>query len=218
MFVYVIVNSATLKIYIGQHKGTNLRRYLQQKLSEARRGISARSYLYASMRKHPKEVWSIHPLISDLQTRQECDKWERHYIRVLNAQHLKVGYNIAPGGEGFEVGHVVSSETRRKVSQAQLGRKQSVEHIQKRVDGRKLWDLRHDPRQGRVPKQTIIDAYLGGESAGSLGKKVGLSGSTIIDLLRKWDVPRRSAADSLKLAYAVGRKDKQWGIVRWSEK
>src|ERR1700676_1522992 len=100
MFVYVIVNSETLKIYVGQHKGTNLRKYLQTKLSNAKRNSGTRSHLVASMRKHPKEVWSIHPLLSDLQTREECDEWERHYIKVLKAQHPDIGYNICRGGEG----------------------------------------------------------------------------------------------------------------------
>jgi GIY-YIG catalytic domain len=105
MYVYVIVNSETLKIYIGQHKGKNLRQYLQQKQHEARSYLKRRSRLYASMRKHPKEIWSIHPLIADLQTREECDYWERLLIKTLNTQHSDVGYNICRGGEGFTGPH-----------------------------------------------------------------------------------------------------------------
>jgi hypothetical protein len=100
MFVYVIVNSETLKIYVGQHKGTNLRKYLQTKLSDAAHQVHLRSHLFASMRKHQKEVWSIHSLISDLQTREECDYWERMLIKALNSQNSEVGYNICRGGEG----------------------------------------------------------------------------------------------------------------------
>ena len=137
MFVYVIVNSATLKIYVGQHKGNNLRQYLQQKQSEAERHLSLRSKLYASMRKHGHEVWGIHPLVSDLQTRVECDEWERHYIKVLKAQHSDVGYNICDGGEGFTgphtdewkqqmsermMGRFMSPETRAKISAANTGK------------------------------------------------------------------------------------------------
>jgi hypothetical protein len=142
MFVYVIVNSATLKIYVGQHKGNNLRQYLQQKLSEARHRRSARSILYASMRKHPRDVWSIYSLVSDLQTRAECDEWERHYIQVLKTQHSDVGYNICRGGEGFtgphtdewkqkarawSTGRIKSVEERNKLRLANLGKKASPE-------------------------------------------------------------------------------------------
>jgi Straboviridae intron-associated endonuclease 1 len=117
MFVYVIVNSESLKLYIGQHKGNNLRKYLQTKLSNAKRNSGARSHLLASMRKHPKDVWSIHPLMVDLQTRVECDEWERHYIKVLKSQHLDVGYNICEGGEGFTGKHSEASrqKMRKKV-------------------------------------------------------------------------------------------------------
>ena len=100
MFIYVIVNSATLKLYIGQHKGNNLRQYLQQKLSEARRQFSERSKLYASMRKHPRECWSIWPLVSDVESKQKLDELEKHFIRVLKSQHDAIGYNICGGGGG----------------------------------------------------------------------------------------------------------------------
>lgn len=100
MFVYVIVNSETQKIYVGQHKGANLRQYLQQKQSEARRNISLRSHLYAAMRKH-SDGWSIHPLISNVATRAELDELEKHFIAVLNTRNPEVGYNICRGGEGY---------------------------------------------------------------------------------------------------------------------
>src|ERR1019366_4488054 len=105
MFIYCIVNRATLKIYIGQHKGVNLQKYLRQKLSHAAHGISKQSHLYSAMRKHPKQVWSIHPLISDLQTREDCDYWEKVLIRALNARNVEVGYNIGVGGESAPVGN-----------------------------------------------------------------------------------------------------------------
>ena len=116
MFIYVIVNSETLKLYVGQHKGKNLRQYLQQKLSEARRGFSGRSHLYASMRKHPdKAAWSIHPL-AVVETKAEVDELEKHFIRVLKAQHKEVGYNICRGGEGHT--GPLSAEGKRKLREA----------------------------------------------------------------------------------------------------
>jgi hypothetical protein len=117
MFVYVIVNSETLKIYIGQHKGNSLCQYLQKKLSDARHYVSQRSLLYRSMRKHSRSAWSIHPLISDLSTREECDYWERLLIKALNTQHADVGYNIAAGGQG-NTRVDVTEETRKKQSLA----------------------------------------------------------------------------------------------------
>lgn len=114
MFVYVIVCNESLKLYIGQHRGTNLRQYLQQKLSEARRGFAGRSHLYNAMRKYPQDTWSIWPLVSDIETRAELDEIEKHFIRILKTQHPAVGYNICRGGEGFTGPH--SDAAKKKLS------------------------------------------------------------------------------------------------------
>ena len=115
MYVYVIRNSATGKIYIGQHKGSNLKKYLQQKLSHAFSKRTGASILFNSMRKHPKDVWSIEPLI-EVETKAEVDKWERIYIALYDTRNPEIGYNICKGGEGFTGPH--SSEARAKVTEA----------------------------------------------------------------------------------------------------
>jgi group I intron endonuclease len=114
MYIYVITNSATGKIYIGQHKGNNLKKYLQTKLSDAAKFRGGKSRLYNSMRKHPKEVWSIEPLISDIQTKPELDRWERLLIALFDTRNPEVGYNICKGGEGFTGTH--SEESKKRMS------------------------------------------------------------------------------------------------------
>lgn len=102
MFIYVIVNSETLKIYIGQHKGPDLGKYLSKKFYVANHGTSGtRSHLYASMRKHPRDSWSIHALVSGIESREELNELEKHFIQVLKVQHPDIGYNICDGGEGY---------------------------------------------------------------------------------------------------------------------
>jgi hypothetical protein len=120
MLIYLIVNHVTWKIYVGQHKGNNLQKYLQQKLSQAwyelKRGCGGSSYLFRSMRKHPKDVWSIHPLLSDIQTKVELDQHEKLLIKALAAQNHEIGYNICRGGEGFTGPH--SEESKNKTSKS----------------------------------------------------------------------------------------------------
>src|SRR5208282_2078854 len=116
MFIYLIVNHVTGKYYVGQHKGRNLQRYLGQKLSGARAGLYPNTYLFRSMRKHHKEAWSIHALLSDIQTKQELDQYECDFIAFLRARDPDFGYNICRGGEGFTGPH--SAEARRKNSEA----------------------------------------------------------------------------------------------------
>src|SRR5271170_6689889 len=103
MFVYLIVNHVTGKYYVGQHKGNNLKKYLQQKLSQAwyelKRG-KGNSYLSRSVRKHGREAFTIHALLSDVQTRAELDQYERDFIAFLKSQDPEYGYNLCRGGEG----------------------------------------------------------------------------------------------------------------------
>lgn len=142
MFIYVIVCNESLKLYVGQHKGNSLQKYLQTKLSDAKHHRGGSSHLFNAMRMHPKAAWSIHSLISDLQTREECDHWEKTLIKALKTQHPDVGYNICRGGEGFTgphteewkqktsarmMGHSVSEETRAKLVVAITGKKASPE-------------------------------------------------------------------------------------------
>ena len=103
MFIYLIVNHETGKYYVGQHKGDNLKKYLQTKFSHARHDRDkGHSYLYNSMRKHPfPHLWSIHALRSDIKTREELDQTEKDFIKFLRSQDPEFGYNICRGGEGF---------------------------------------------------------------------------------------------------------------------
>lgn len=101
MFIYLIVNHVTGKYYVGQHRGNNLKKYLQQKFYEAERKMGGRSYLYASMRKHGRAAFSIHALLSDIQTKAELDQHEKDFILFFRSRESEFGYNICKGGEGF---------------------------------------------------------------------------------------------------------------------
>ena len=116
MFIYLIVNHETGKYYVGQHKGNNLKKYLQTKLSAARHHCGGNSHLFASMRKHLPYVWSIHALRSDIETREELDQTEKDFIKFLRSQNPEYGYNICRGGEGFTGPH--TEETRAKQSRS----------------------------------------------------------------------------------------------------
>jgi len=169
MFIYVIVCSETLKIYIGQHKGNNLQKYLQTKQSNARRNSGTRSHLFAAMRKHPKDSWSIHPLVSDLQTREECDYWEKLLIKALKAQHPEVGYNICRGGEGFSGPH--TSAALKKMSRAHGKTFRTPERRQ--IAEERFTKMWADPEKKKEISQAIHEAQAGMKARG-----VGLYGLT----------------------------------------
>jgi hypothetical protein len=121
MVIYVIVCSATLKIYVGQHKHEDgLQKYMQTKFSDAAHQRRGYSHLFNAMRKHPKESWSIHPLVSGITDKKELDETEQLLIYALGAQHPDVGYNICDGGEGHAAPH--TEDTRRKMSETRKAR------------------------------------------------------------------------------------------------
>jgi len=115
MFIYLIVNHVTGKYYVGQHKGTDLKKYLQKKFWAAKHQLYGSSHLFNSIRKYGREVFTIHALLSDVQTRPELDAYERDFIAFLKSQDPEFGYNIARGGEGGGM----------------LGKKHSVKTIEK---------------------------------------------------------------------------------------
>lgn len=118
MFVYLITNAANGKVYVGQHKGRDLQHYLQQKFYEAEHRLKARSYLYAAIRKHGRENFSIEPLakVSGIMPKAVLDSLEIFCIAHLNTRDPKVGYNICRGGEGFTGPH--SEEWKSKVQES----------------------------------------------------------------------------------------------------
>ena len=147
MFIYVIVCNETLKLYVGQHKHDDLGKYLSRKFWDANHHTSGRkSHVYAAMRRHPRESWSIHPLVSGVRTLNELDDWEKHFIRVLKAQHPDVGYNICKGGQKGRNGPHFP-ETRQKLGELSRERWAHPEFRQRVSETQK-----HTPNAGRFRK------------------------------------------------------------------
>ena len=205
MFVYVIVNSENLKIYVGQHKGDKLQKYLQTKFSDANHNRGGSSHLYTAMRKYPKESWSIHPLISGIIDKQELDETERLLIYALKAQHPDVGYNICDGGEGRN--GPMTEETKRKISEEHkkssaqwhvVGNVQSPETIARRIE--------KTAGQKRTPEQVFrISEGRKGKGLGSSSRK----GKTVTEehkknINRSWTPERRAAWSEYKKAHPTG--------------
>jgi len=139
MFIYLIVNRVTGKYYVGQHKGKDLKRYFQKKFSSARH-VRGSSHLFNSMRKHPLPCdWSIHALLSDVQTRAELDAYERDFIAFLKSRDPEYGYNICRGGEGFTGPHTEESRRKSSLNNARYwkGKKRPVETYTKIIATRR---------------------------------------------------------------------------------
>ena len=131
MFIYLIVNHVTGKYYVGQHKGSNLKQYLQKKFYEADHKLSASSRIYRSMRKHGREVFTIHALLSDVQTRTELNQYERDFITFLKSKTPSMATTSAVAARVFR-DHTLKKHAKKspkhpeKCGSAQRSRKISL--------------------------------------------------------------------------------------------
>lgn len=128
--IYKITNQTNNKVYVGQtwmsikqrfaiHKATHSRRHSCVKLSNA-------------IMKYGDIQFSI-GLITVCSTQEVADYWERYFISQYDS--IVKGYNISEGGSNgkhseetkrkigaIHKGKIVSSETRLKMSKANIGK------------------------------------------------------------------------------------------------
>lgn len=158
MQVYVINNLANGKLYIGQHRGKDLQKYLKQKVADALGFRQKFSRLFNAIRKHGADNFTI-GCIHKCVDKAEMDSAEKAYIKLFGTQDPELGYNITAGGEGsFGFTHSEASKIRMSesrtglpttekqklaVSLAHKGKPLSAEHRLKMsasAKGRKLSD------------------------------------------------------------------------------
>ena len=197
MFIYLIVNHTTGKYYVGQHKGNNLRKYLQTKLSDAFKNRGGSSHLFASMRKHGREAFTIHALLSDIHTKPELDAYERDFITFLKSQDPEYGYNICRGGEGFTGPH--TDETKRMCGE--FGR---------------LGGLKGGPAGGRAAVacgQVVRAGRIGGRKAVESGQLDGIRLAAKRGLI-KWrkEHPKEVSSNVRKGGLVISCR--RWNIER----
>ena len=85
-------------------------------------------YFFAAIQKYGWDNFEHNVLIYDL-TREEASRLEKHYIKTLKTCDKAFGYNLAEGGVNAPtmLGKHHSKETKRKMSEAQRGKKQTEE-------------------------------------------------------------------------------------------
>lgn len=141
--VYCITNKINSKIYIG-FTGQNIQLRLDDHIRCAKRGDGY--VLHKAIRKHGNENFSISVLYSSCDKDFVLSKVEPFFIKLFDSQNLKIGYNIADGGQGglsksvvdqlkkrmvgnkYNLGKKHSKKTRKKMSDWQKGRKLTEEH------------------------------------------------------------------------------------------
>lgn len=183
MFIYLITNAVNSKIYVGQHKGDNLKHYLQQKCHEAKSRLKARSALYAAIRKYGNDAFSIEALaeVHGDMPKLVLNSLETFCISVFDARNRDKGYNICRGGEGFTGPQ--SAKMKADMSVRMLKQWQDPEYREKiiaelklaYVDGRKTINPRcshKGHKHSEATKKKMRDAKLKNPTRYWLGKTI----------------------------------------------
>ncbi len=121
MGVIYKLTSPSGKMYIGQTVHCSAKRF-KKHISDSKK----QSYkLSCAIRKYGPESFIIEDLEINIETKEELDNMEKHYISLYNS-NSKEGYNMTPGGDGVQLfgeangmyGKTHSPEARQKISDA----------------------------------------------------------------------------------------------------
>ena len=111
-------------VYVGFTSQTLEKRW-KGHLSAARKMSS--SVLHKAIRKYGEVVFTIEPIYTGEDLNHTLTVMEPHFIIEHNTFIKNDGYNMTLGGEGG-VGHAVSEETKRKISESMKGMPRSDDH------------------------------------------------------------------------------------------
>ena len=123
-YIYLTTNLITGKKYIGKHRSATFdNNYL-----------GSGKYLKNTISKYGRENFTCE-VLEQCETLDDLNDCEIKWITQFNAVDDETFYNLAPGGEGHTATH--SAETRKKMSECKIGKKQTEAHIQKLSEARK---------------------------------------------------------------------------------
>lgn len=135
--IYLIANAANGKAYVGSAMSVS-RRFIEHK-RDLKRGTHANRKLQNAWNKYGKDSFTF-SVIEEVNSPTDLLIREQFWIDSLRV--VKTGYNIAPTA-GSLLGMKHSTETRKRMSLAKLGRKNSPEHVEntrKALTGRTMTD------------------------------------------------------------------------------
>ena len=122
--VYQIYNPITNKRYIGSSIDVSFR--LKTHLSKLKNGKHSNEYLQNAWNKYKNLL--IFEFLESCEP-DECLIFEQYYLDQYKSYNRKYGYNIDP--EAKYAGKHLATETKEKIRKRAIGRKRSIESIEK---------------------------------------------------------------------------------------
>ena len=112
MIVYKITNIINNKVYIGQTSFTVEQRFNAHCVNAFE--LNCQFKLSKALRKYGKENFRVEVLESNL-SKEDCNFFEKLYIKKYNSTDINFGYNMTPGGEGGNTYLCKSAEELEKI-------------------------------------------------------------------------------------------------------
>ncbi len=136
-YIYKITNLINGKIYIGKAKNIKSRFDGHIRDSFNKGCVGYENLLHRAIRKYGKNTFIIEQ-IDTAESLNDLNTKEKYYIKSLNTQNNKIGYNIAGGGDGGDVLSTKSAEDYmiaiKSYKQAALKRESNIDLKNKKSD------------------------------------------------------------------------------------
>lgn len=197
--IYIIKNKINNKIYIGQTVKTLQCRF-KQHVNAAKE--NKRNYvIYLAMRKHGIENFYIE-LIEDCK-RCELNNRETYWISKYNSTNPKYGYNMSKGGNKVSLPTPITEE-----EVLQLFKQNVSAYIIAKTLHTSVWRIteilkKHNIQYGIDLQRTdknielqIIDLYKMGYSCVKIANYFNLNKSTVLHILIRNNISRRSVNET----------------------
>jgi len=147
MQIYLIVNKASGKTYVGKTVSDDLHDYLSVKRWQVRHNHVLGMPIISAIRKYGWANFDVQT-VAVCSTEPELNNLERLWIAALDTRHT--GYNVCSGGEGIMSGRSPSEEHRKKIGLANKGRKPAG-YVRTEEHRRQLRDRMRGNSIGRKP-------------------------------------------------------------------
>ena len=179
-YVYKTTNLINNKIYIGQHKGMCIdKNYLGS------------GHLFArAIHKYGRNNFKVE-ILELCDSKEHLDQREIYYINLYNSVNHDIGYNIAYGGQGGDLGPIV----RQRISEHLKNKPKTQEHRRRLSEANKGKHLSEDT------KRKISEGNRGKTVSDETRKKMSDSAKSSN---REWRCPNKgmlAITDGLNVRY-----------------
>lgn len=178
MIVYKLLNKSNNKIYIGQTKHNIEQRFYKHSCNN--------SIIGRAIRKYGKDMFEL-TVLHKSDNRSQILELEKQEI-LINNSLVPNGYNIHHGGSGGDTEYRHTQDTIDKIIVANLGKTQSKELIEKRMQkmrGRKIKQEQKSNIKLNQPHRKIVKCSNGKiyDSMSDAAKDLNLSIGNISQIL-----------------------------------